>query len=219
MSDLATLRLIQERKEFTKQRPFGFYAKPQRKSDGSTNLFLWECSFIPDPKSIYAIPGNEVGYRVLLHFPPEYPIKAPRAQFDPPIFHCNVFTNGNVCLSILLEDGHHGGRVQSHWTPDITVSKILLSLRQFLDEENPNSVANPEACKLYLENLAKYKEKVRQEAAKYEIRLQAHLGKDITIDLSPPTTTTTTTTTTTDNNNKLKSPNRTNNNKGKKSPK
>lgn len=176
--DLATTRLIQERKEFNKNRPYGFTAKPCRNADGSTNLKEWECSFLPDPKSIYCTPGNETAYRVLLHFPSDYPGKAPIAQFSPPIFHPNVFPNGNVCLSILLEKGHHNGKVASHWSPDTTIAMILSSLKTFLDEENPNSVANPDAANLYLNDLKKYKEKVQVDAARYPKYLEEYLAKN-----------------------------------------
>lgn len=32
-----------ERKKWRKDRPFGFYAKPEKNADGSTNLLVWRC--------------------------------------------------------------------------------------------------------------------------------------------------------------------------------
>ena len=43
-------------------------------------------------------------YKVSIRFPNDYPSKPPKIKFDPPIFHPNVFTTGEICLSILKED-------------------------------------------------------------------------------------------------------------------
>lgn len=79
--------------------------------------------------------------------------------------------------SLLLEAGHHKGTVQSHWTPDLTIMQILQALQMFLDEPNPNSIANAEACELYKKNKPAFQERVRKAALKYEADLEATLAK------------------------------------------
>lgn len=86
---------------------------------------------------------------------------------------------GKCCLSILLEEGHHSGRDGlSFWTPALTIRHIMLGLQQFLEEPNPQSVANEEACTLLRQSRAKYEEKVRQEAKGYAKKLQQAVEKE-----------------------------------------
>ena len=40
-SSLARTRLTKERKEWRKEHPPGFYARPERKADGSTDILSW----------------------------------------------------------------------------------------------------------------------------------------------------------------------------------
>jgi ubiquitin-conjugating enzyme E2 I len=174
---VARQRLAQERKDFNKDRPYGFYAKPRRAADGSTNIMVWECGILPLAASPYALP-NEGTYRVLLNFSADYPSKPPVAHFSPPIFHTNVFPSGSVCLSLLLEAGHHGGRVASHWSADVSMRQILLGLQAFLDEPNAKSVANGEACALYNASARKYEARVREEAKAYSAALAAAVDKE-----------------------------------------
>ena len=74
---LAKLRLAAERKSWRKERPFGFYARPETKSDGSVNLFKWQCG----------IPGKagtdwEGGvFPLTMEFTSDYPSKPPLFKF------------------------------------------------------------------------------------------------------------------------------------------
>lgn len=45
------------------------------------------------------VPGGF--FRARLSFPPEYPLLPPKMKFETPIFHPNVYPNGDVCISIL----------------------------------------------------------------------------------------------------------------------
>ena len=47
MSGIAVGRLTEERKNWRKDHPAGFIAKPKTNSDGSTNFMLWEAGTIP----------------------------------------------------------------------------------------------------------------------------------------------------------------------------
>lgn len=51
MSGIAVARLGEERKNWRKDHPFGFVARPTKNTDGTLNLMLWECS-IPGKKSV-----------------------------------------------------------------------------------------------------------------------------------------------------------------------
>ena len=61
---------------FDQDHPIGFYARPESKGDGSTNMFKWEAG----------IPGKagtdwEGGlYKVVMEFSEEYPSKPPKCK-------------------------------------------------------------------------------------------------------------------------------------------
>jgi ubiquitin-protein ligase len=63
-----------------------------------------------------------------------------------------VYADGSICLDIL----------QRNWSPTYDVSAILTSIRSLLNDPNPNSPANNEAAKLYVENRRLYETKVRK---------------------------------------------------------
>ena len=61
------------------------------------NMFEW-ISFIRGPDgSVYE---NGI-FEFELSFPIEYPFKPPNCKFKTRIYHCNINSQGNVCLDIL----------------------------------------------------------------------------------------------------------------------
>jgi ubiquitin-conjugating enzyme E2 I len=153
MTSLATERLKNERKNWRKDHPVGFWAKCATTPDGSVDLFRWEAG-IPGKKGS---PWEGGEYRVQIEFPKEYPMKPPKCRFVPVIFHPNVFPSGTVCLSILNEE--------KGWQQSISVKEILLGLQNLLDDPNPNDPAAKEPYDLYRINKKAYEERVRREAA------------------------------------------------------
>jgi len=182
MADAADARerLKQERSDLQsinpkKTVPFGFFARPKRRRDGSTDLLEWTIGIVPKAKSAYCLPNNSCCYEAKLIFSADFPIDPPHVIFTPPIYHTNVFDTGSVCLSILLPAGHHKGTVASHWSPTMSIKDILIGLQNFLDEPNPYSTANKEACAyLQKEGRAAYDAKIKKEALKYEEKLEAY---------------------------------------------
>ena len=151
---LSSLSSPQERKAWRKDHPYGFHAKPESQSDGSTNLMKW----------VTGIPGKEGTdwsgglYKVVMEFTEEYPSKPPKCKFVPPLFHPNIYPSGTVCLSILNEE--------EDWRPAITIKQVLLGIQDLLDNPNPNSPAQSEAYNLFIKNKDQYKRRVREEAVK-----------------------------------------------------
>ncbi|EED94316.1 ubiquitin conjugating enzyme [Thalassiosira pseudonana CCMP1335] len=153
-SGIARGRLAEERKAWRRDHPYGFYARPVSRGDGSSDLMKWETG----------IPGKEGTdwesgvYKVMLEFSDEYPSKPPKCKFVPPLFHPNVYPSGTICLSILNEE--------EGWRPAITVKQMLLGIQDLLDTPNPNSPAQSEAYNLFINNKAEYKRRVKAEARK-----------------------------------------------------
>jgi ubiquitin-conjugating enzyme E2 I len=92
MSGIAIGRLTEERKNWRKDHPPGFYARPMKNPDGSTDIMKWEAG-IPGPAGTDWENGV---YKLVFTFPDEYPSKPPHAKFVPPLFHPNVYPSGNA---------------------------------------------------------------------------------------------------------------------------
>jgi ubiquitin-conjugating enzyme E2 I len=83
MASIARDRLTQERKEWQKDHPFGFYAKPQRKADGSTDLLIWECGIPGKKDSPWSRASGAEPYRLVLVFTDVSARRAPRRAIQP----------------------------------------------------------------------------------------------------------------------------------------
>ena len=71
------LRLGEERKQWRKDHPFGFWAKPVRQANGVIDLKVWDVGIPGREKTIW-----EGGlFKLNLTFPDEYPTKPPKCGF------------------------------------------------------------------------------------------------------------------------------------------
>ncbi|KAG8996373.1 Ubiquitin-conjugating enzyme E2 7 [Tulasnella sp. JGI-2019a] len=127
-----------------------------------SNFFEWE-ALIHGPKDT---PYEGGVFVAKLNFPTDYPLNPFKMKFEPPLFHPNVYADGNVCISILHAPGDdpHGYELSSErWSPVQSVEKVLLSVVSMLAEPNLESGANIDCCKLYRENKAEYERIVRAQ--------------------------------------------------------
>ncbi|KAG2524279.1 hypothetical protein BBO99_00004378 [Phytophthora kernoviae] len=151
---IAVQRLRQERKNWRRDHPAGFWARPIPSDDGSMNLMMWNAG----------IPGKtgtdwEGGvYKMSLSFSDDYPSKPPLVKFTPPLYHPNVYPSGTVCLSILNED--------KDWKPSVTIKQILKGVQDLLDAPNMADPAQREPYMDLKNDPELYKRKVRQLALK-----------------------------------------------------
>eukprot|EP01084_Bolivina_argentea_P238696 401023_1 len=154
-SGIAIARLKEERKNWRKDHPIGFYARPEvNKETGATDLMKWVCG-------VPGVSGTDWAggvYKVTMTFSEDYPSKPPKCKFVPPLFHPNVYPSGTICLSILNED--------EDWRPSITIKVMLQGIQDLLNLPNPNSPAQSEAYHMYMHNRPEYVQRVRQQARK-----------------------------------------------------
>ena len=103
-NELVISRLKKERKEWRQDHPFGFSAKPTTNTDGSINMFKWEC-IVPGPNGTIWEGG---AYHLYIDFTNDYPVRylslkeASQVclQAPYPSSQCLPFWN---CLSVHIE--------------------------------------------------------------------------------------------------------------------
>ena len=89
-------------------------------------------------------------FQLEVTFTEEFPTKPPHVRFLNPMFHPNIYANGEICLDIL----------QNQWSPIYDIAAILTSIQSLLCDPNPNSPANSEAARLWNENRREYNRRV-----------------------------------------------------------
>jgi len=155
MASVALARLGEERRNWRRDHPPGFFARPEKTGTGETNLFRWRCS-IPGARGTL---WEGAFVPLTMEFPREYPAKPMKCKFPAGFYHPNVYPSGTVCLSILNED--------EGWRPSATVKQVALGIQELLDNPNEKSPAQSDAYVTYTTDRAKYERRVREEVAKY----------------------------------------------------
>lgn len=108
-------RIQRELKEFLTPPPPGLSVKISGK-----NVRLWIVSLSMPDNTIYA--GDT--YKLRVQFPPDYPTSPPSVYFVPPHMprHEHVYTNGDICLSLLGKD----------WRPIMTAQSVAQAIMSIL---------------------------------------------------------------------------------------
>ena len=129
----ATVRIQRELSDINKQPTENFSAGP-----AGSNLFEWEATIMGPLATPYE--GGVFLLRIL--FPENYPFRPPKINFTNRIFHPNINKQGIICLDIL----------RTHWSPALTISKVLLSICSLLSDPNPDDPLDTEVANLYKTN-------------------------------------------------------------------
>lgn len=156
MSQLCINRLNEERKQWRKDHPFGFFAKPRKLKDGSLDLMNWDIG-IPGKKDTIWEGGT---YTITMQFTPEYPTKPPKCKFASGFYHPNVYPSGTICLSILNEE--------EDWRPGLKMKDLVLGIQDLLDNPNLKSPAQADAYHMFQKDRAAYQRRVKEQAKQYK---------------------------------------------------
>lgn len=147
---MGTLRRIKkEIEEMQKTPPENCSAGPVNDND----LFLWRATIVGPEDSPYY--GGIFNLNITI--PVDYPFKSPKIVFSTKIYHCNVNSNGSICLDILKDN----------WSPALTISKALLSICSLMDDPNPNDPLMPDIANLFVKDKAKHDAIAREWTAQY----------------------------------------------------
>ena len=141
---MGTLRRIRKEIEDMKKNP------PDNCSAGPTDekdLFTWRATIVGPEGSPY----HGGIFNLSINIPADYPFKAPKIVFTTKIYHCNVNSNGAICLDILKDN----------WSPALTISKALLSICSLMDDPNPNDPLVPDIANLFVKDRERHDQNAR----------------------------------------------------------
>ena len=89
-----------------------------------------------------------------IEIPEQYPFEPPEVKMITKVYHPNINSQtGNICVNILKKD---------KWTSTNSIQLVLLSLQGLLTKPNPDSPLVGEINEVYLEDIDKYNETVRE---------------------------------------------------------
>ena len=145
---MALKRITKELKEIQTDPPCGCSAGPV-----GEDMFHWSATITGPSDSPY-----QGGLFFLdVHFPVDYPFKAPRVTFVTKVYHPNVNRQGVICLDILKDQ----------WSPALTISRVLLSISSLLTDPNPQDPLDPEVANVLRTNPKKFNETAAEWTAQY----------------------------------------------------
>ena len=90
------------------------------------DLHKWHATLLGPAKTPY----EDGLYLLSFHFPSDYPFKPPTVRFLTPIYHPNVFRNGNICLDVL----------EDMWSPALTAAKLFYLIEELLKKPNDRDI-------------------------------------------------------------------------------
>ncbi|XP_076458448.1 ubiquitin-conjugating enzyme E2-24 kDa-like isoform X2 [Babylonia areolata] len=123
------------------------------------NLYEWASTILGPSGSVY-----EGGVFFLdISFSPEYPFKPPKVTFKTRIYHCNINSQGAICLDILKEN----------WSPALTISKVLLSVCSLLTDCNPADPLVSSIATQYVNNRQEHDRVARTWTRRYATGLNS----------------------------------------------
>ena len=117
------------------------------------DIFHWQATIIGPEDTPY----HGGVFELRIDFPQDYPFKPPNIIFMTKIYHCNINSNGNICLDILKEQ----------WSPALTISKVLLSICSLMNDQNPNDPLTPEAADMYINDKEQFIEIAKEYTLKF----------------------------------------------------
>jgi ubiquitin-conjugating enzyme E2 D len=143
----AKKRILKEYTDFINDPPEGWSVFM-----GAENIQGWKAIVSGLP---YPYEGGT--WVVTIDFPSDYPFKPPKVRFVTRFYHCNISTDGGICLDILKDQ----------WSPALTISKVFLSLSSLATGPNPDDPLDACKAQLYRDNRGRYEQEAQEWTRKY----------------------------------------------------
>ena len=115
--------------------------------------FTWIATILGPSETPYA--GGI--FKLSISFLSSYPFKPPKVKFITKIYHPNINSHGSICLDVL----------NTHWSPALTVSKLLLSISSLLSDPNPDDPLDPNIAEIYKNDIDKYNKLARNHTLRF----------------------------------------------------
>jgi len=106
------------------------------------DMFQWK-TIMTGPAGTPYENGN---WLVTVEFPRNFPFQPPKVRFVTPIYHCNISSDGRLCLDILKDS----------WSPALTMKKVFQIIADLLGSPNPDDPIDAYKATLYKDDLAAY---------------------------------------------------------------
>jgi len=128
-------------------------------------------------------------FRAEMTFPEDYPYQPPKFRFLIPIFHPNVYPDGQLCISILHKPGEDimsGEEASERWSPLQGAESVLRSVLLLLDDPEINSPANVDAGVIYRDRRDEYNQRAREIVERSQKDIPEGFEVPKTFDSAPP---------------------------------
>ena len=146
MSVTKSKKLYGELKNLRKNKIEGISAEPIDEND----LTVWKGRV----EGAKGTPFEGGYFHFKIEIPEQYPFEPPEVKMITKVYHPNINSKtGSICFNILKK---------GVWVPTNSIQSVLLSLQGLLTKPNPDSPLVGEINKVYLEDIDKYNETVRE---------------------------------------------------------
>eukprot|EP00656_Telonema_subtile_P042709 TRINITY_DN4852_c0_g1_i1.p1 TRINITY_DN4852_c0_g1~~TRINITY_DN4852_c0_g1_i1.p1 ORF type:complete len:154 (-),score=40.56 TRINITY_DN4852_c0_g1_i1:415-876(-) len=143
MSTKARRSVLKDFNAISRDPPPGITGAPS-----DDNVMKWRCQMEGPPDSAW----QGAALHLTIEFTEEYPMKPPEVLFVTKMYHPNIYESGAICLDIL----------QNKWSPSYDISAVLTSIQSLLTDPNPDSPANSQAAREFVNNPLVYTRKVME---------------------------------------------------------
>ncbi|RFU81609.1 ubiquitin-conjugating enzyme rwd [Trichoderma arundinaceum] len=176
---MAQKRLMQELRSLQKEKWVDI-------TTDESNILKWKIGlWVVNPDSVW----HGAFLKAEMRFPPDYPYQPPAFKFlTPGIIHPNVYSDGNLCISILHkpgEDEQSGELASERWNVLHGVESVLRSVLLLMDDPEINSAANVDASVLYRDRRAEYNAAAKATVAATQKHIPEGLRMPTMAELAP----------------------------------